>query len=837
MNITENTIHTNLIQSVSIDREQLRSRFDLYVFTRKNASQEWDSSEAYKTVYKKISQAFPQGYVLYADNPWDMPPTPEGKLEKRFCLLMPRLPEFKPPRLDDVDFIADAWDGLSDGYIAMLLVRALPAVKARHGAGSTVHRAISTVFADGPRYKAKENRLNGQAETNSELLHRYEEYITIAPQVRLNRFFNSKEARRKEVYQWCIHLPVETLTYLGAIKNLSHLEKNRKNKYRRYVFNQIDGCIYLADNQDNPDALIIKNRWGTKNRVDAFNVTLNVPKNKKKQGNEGNAVIEAHKSHLNSKIGVLERLRNDLIDAYGAKSIEFNFETIEMERVAEKADLRKAVNKQYEEIKNCVTQQPLYLLDQSEDVAYEQGLAQMVAEIEALYAVKVKRINATQVDTLPHEGAYVLQFHYPQSYYEQNEWVDPYEQLRQKRPHLVIQSFTTDLLKQAESASKKKKNKEEKEEKIFDVYLSCLFKELVIKEGVLRGDPMLSAMRDQLINQIPDGTYFIYQHVWREKSGQNKGINRRYFFAKTDRATESLIFGELSDEEFEDMLIYDVCVSNQKEYEAHLYSDTNMAWHPHIIYVPQQEGEYSPEVYLINDTEAQMMPDPKGVNETLDAINQSLNACIDRSVIENYIDSYSQVGKNKQQAFCFGEEWESQPVQAQKAASAAKEKEEKKRTPPLEERLIELLGAYTNQDIPINAIHHLKLNTRSQEVKDFFAYLDQLGFKIAHAFRSYRRHQTHQDAYLSVCHGIMRNLNEGLYVASSVTPAEAKSDTFDRIYRVMTLSEQRDCAPAWFWSSLEGYFVRNKNTTVYPWVYKFVKEYVRKQVGSHYQDD
>lgn len=109
-----------------------------------------------------------------------------------------------------------------------------------------------------------------------------------------------------------------------------------------------------------------------------------------------------------------------------------------------------------------------------------------------------------------------------------------------------------------------------------------------------------------------------------------------------------------------------------------------------------------------------------------------------------------------------------------------------------------------------------KISYRATDNRHFYDYLAEHGYRIKSSL------QNKDDGLLSVTTGVLINREKALYTAGSVGSAQRVQKNFNHIYHVETSLEQ---IPEWFWNSLDVWHVRHRGATVYPYVFKHLREY------------
>lgn len=180
------------------------------------------------------------------------------------------------------------------------------------------------------------------------------------------------------------------------------------------------------------------------------------------------------------------------------------------------------------------------------------------------------------------------------------------------------------------------------------------------------------------------------------------------------------------------------------------------------------------------DTGALCLPDEQKVHQWVKEIDQTVSQGIPASLLTKYCD------ENPQSSL----------------------------TPELRS-----LAAIYRATVPVQAFK--KIQYKSKMNRHFYDYLTELGYRLKAGFSARKTGAMHATA------GTWTHQEQGLYAAGSVGSPSRNMDTFNHIYHVETGGEP---IPEWFWKSLEVWHVRHKGATVFPYIFKHLREYGLRQV-------
>ncbi|NMT63479.1 hypothetical protein [Marinobacter orientalis] len=137
---------------------------------------------------------------------------------------------------------------------------------------------------------------------------------------------------------------------------------------------------------------------------------------------------------------------------------------------------------------------------------------------------------------------------------------------------------------------------------------------------------------------------------------------------------------------------------------------------------------------------------------------------------------------------------------------------------PILDQLTDIASGYSST-IPASAFKKLKY--RGQANKHFFNNLAENGYRLKASLQS-------KDAGpLSSTSGLWIDEARRLYAAGDIGSARRDQENFNHIYHVDTNGIP---VPDWFWRSLEVWHIRHKGTTVFPYIFKHLREYGERRV-------
>lgn len=112
---------------------------------------------------------------------------------------------------------------------------------------------------------------------------------------------------------------------------------------------------------------------------------------------------------------------------------------------------------------------------------------------------------------------------------------------------------------------------------------------------------------------------------------------------------------------------------------------------------------------------------------------------------------------------------------------------------------------------------------RGTEAIHFYDHLAEQGYRFKASL------QAQPSGALTPTTGLWFNSQLSLYSAGSVGSAQRKQDNFNHIYKV---EGNGIAVPGWFWPALQVWHIRHRGTTVYPFIFKHIKEYAQRQLQS-----
>ncbi len=140
----------------------------------------------------------------------------------------------------------------------------------------------------------------------------------------------------------------------------------------------------------------------------------------------------------------------------------------------------------------------------------------------------------------------------------------------------------------------------------------------------------------------------------------------------------------------------------------------------------------------------------------------------------------------------------------------------------LKPQLLELL-THNPDSIPAAAFKTIKY--RGKAAQQFYDELAQQGYRLKASL------QAKHNGPLSVTSGIWIDHAAGLYSIGGADSAKRDQDNFNHIYTVQT---NGPAVPYWFWESLEVWHVKHRGATVYPYIFKHLREYAQRQMENNH---
>ena len=129
----------------------------------------------------------------------------------------------------------------------------------------------------------------------------------------------------------------------------------------------------------------------------------------------------------------------------------------------------------------------------------------------------------------------------------------------------------------------------------------------------------------------------------------------------------------------------------------------------------------------------------------------------------------------------------------------------------------------SNSKETVAAQNLIGIDYKSKEKQDFHNFLAEQGYRLKAPFASWER------GVFQATTGIWIDRESGLYAAGSVGSPARKQDNFNHIYRADAGS---NAVPEWFWDSLDVWHVRHKGPTVFPFIFKHLREYGERRIQA-----
>lgn len=193
----------------------------------------------------------------------------------------------------------------------------------------------------------------------------------------------------------------------------------------------------------------------------------------------------------------------------------------------------------------------------------------------------------------------------------------------------------------------------------------------------------------------------------------------------------------------------------------------------------------SDEFMLITDTSAITLPNEAKVYQLIKELDKTTASGVPTKLLEGYLA-------------CHKEELEGSKLQKD---------------------LVKLLGAHM-QIIPVSSFKAISYKSKSNQA--FYHYLVECGYRIKTSWRSA------EDGPMYITAGIWRDRENGFYSIGSAGPSKQDLDNFHHIYNVT--STLPGAIPEWFWQSLMVWHIKHKSATVYPWVFKHLREFGAREM-------
>jgi len=266
--------------------------------------------------------------------------------------------------------------------------------------------------------------------------------------------------------------------------------------------------------------------------------------------------------------------------------------------------------------------------------------------------------------------------------------------------------------------------------------------------------------------QLPDDAWFI--HPVRPQDDKRKDWPMSYCRVENGQ----LEFGWLSDHWREELEVGFNKAEQKQVFEGKQRSD--------VIFWPKT-GAFM----IIADTSAVTLPNEALVHQHMQELDRTTNSGVPTNTVREYI------------------------IQNTAEASAASKR--------LIESLSELCKLHPHA-IPATAFKTIK--NQGKPNQHFYNQLAEQGHRLKVSWRS------KGEGPLYITSGIWINRERGLYSIGSAGPAREDIENFSHIYHVN--STLPGAIPEWFWQSLQVWHVKHKNATVYPWIFKHLREFGQK---------
>src|SRR5690554_1488216 len=134
---------------------------------------------------------------------------------------------------------------------------------------------------------------------------------------------------------------------------------------------------------------------------------------------------------------------------------------------------------------------------------------------------------------------------------------------------------------------------------------------------------------------------------------------------------------------------------------------------------------------------------------------------------------------------------------------------------------LKAIQADHGETLPAKAFRNLKY--QSNDAKHFFDYLCHRGYRLKASM------QSKNTGPLSATAGIWIDKPRALYSVGNPDSAQRNQDNFNHIYCV---EDNGLKVPEWFWASLEVWHVKHRGATVYPYIFKHLREYARREISN-----
>lgn len=221
-----------------------------------------------------------------------------------------------------------------------------------------------------------------------------------------------------------------------------------------------------------------------------------------------------------------------------------------------------------------------------------------------------------------------------------------------------------------------------------------------------------------------------------------------------------------------EQVVEDIHISLNSEQRKRFFTGKNR---PNLVFWPQT-GSF----LLLSDTEAVCLPDEAELHSLIKEVEQTVASGIPTELVADYCTLF--------------------PDSAVIA------------------RLSEI-NLMASDNIAVSALK--AINYQGKDNQHFYDYLAEHGYRLKTSL------QKKDNGLLSVTAGVLIDRANALYAAGSVGGAQRGQENFNHIYHVETDLDQ---VPEWFWDALDVWHVRHRGATVYPYVFKHLREYGDRQV-------
>lgn len=221
-----------------------------------------------------------------------------------------------------------------------------------------------------------------------------------------------------------------------------------------------------------------------------------------------------------------------------------------------------------------------------------------------------------------------------------------------------------------------------------------------------------------------------------------------------------------------EQVIEDIHISLNTDQRKRLFTGKDR---PNLVFWPQT-GSF----LLLSDTEAVCLPDEAELHALVKEVEQTVASGVPAELVAGYCKLF------------------------QDSSVIARLSE------------INLTGSHS---IAVSALKGISYQGKDNQ--HFYDYLAEHGYRLKTSL------QNQANGLLSVTAGVLIDRANALYAAGSVGGAQRGQENFNHIYHAETDLDQ---VPDWFWGSLDVWHVRHRGATVYPYIFKHLREYGERQV-------